>query len=597
MAGGRVNGFQVARFAADGSRILLANTTVTITDVTTGFGIGSVETDAFGNLADFFVDADPGDLLEFSVPGYPEVFRRLAAATHDEAARMPENLDATFVVEYLPTERETDVMGEVWLEKLGDPDAVDHLLGYGRPGTTPSFIMPDVADGLFRVYVNTVTRTGQRTFTNYRQAPSQMLTADSATGIPSEVDPNLVFAGPATGETADAPEFRPLVYKDLPRIIRSLFDVTATEVSDGNTDQILHSVEIPANLFEEDGDKVTFNYALRLLSDQVDVRIEFGGEELFNSADVGSLDKLYSIIVDGWVIRTGAMTARSFTRLHVHEDTKQNWYWSDEKEVTADFVNTIDLDLVLGNSVVDCLELRSGYGLFFPKAEPIETPPPPPFTWTPAELPDIVHWYRVREMTGIGDNDPVTSLPDLIGSAHIPAPSGKEPIYKANSGDPYVEFDGVDDLLADGSIWTSVTQLTMCIVFEVVSDVATFDRYICSYNWTFNKSNSGADAVIWIPPGGPYTITRNIPARPTGDMVAFMEHSGSSGRFRLNGSEATGSGSLTASHQGLGIAGDPYGGNASNIRLKEIIYCNAALSSGDFTLLSTYLNLEYGVTL
>lgn len=228
---------------------------------------------------------------------------------------------------------------------------------------------------------------------------------------------------------------------------------------------------------------------------------------------------------------------------------------------------------------------------FTPFGEPIETPPPP---WTPSALAHVVHRWRAKSITGLSDNDPVTTWNDLVGSAHLTSSGSSRPTYKANAGDPYLEFDGVDDVMS--ATVTSLNDLVHILVMEFVSDVG-YDAYGygITHAWDTWINSNGSLLFQAFAPGGDYIggFSRSF---PSGFMSVLIQRIGSAGKVRMNGNELTETVATTASGTTLGV-GFHLTLSHGHVRFKEIIVCNAAFEAGEEALLAAYLNDEYGLTL
>lgn len=210
--------------------------------------------------------------------------------------------------------------------------------------------------------------------------------------------------------------------------------------------------------------------------------------------------------------------------------------------------------------------------------------------WTPADLPDIKHWYKASSLA-LSDNDPVSTWVDDFGTADATSSGSARPTYKANSGDPYVEFDGTDDVLAATTAggWLDLAGV---VIVDVLSS-SDNERVIDLTNVVVEVFTAG-NIQFSVIGSGP---ARAMAARPTGFFALYFERDGTSGKIRLNGAETTGAVGTNTSSIPLKIGEYTGGGFNGNMRIKEIILCDNNLSGGDFTLLAAYISAEYGLTL
>lgn len=214
-------------------------------------------------------------------------------------------------------------------------------------------------------------------------------------------------------------------------------------------------------------------------------------------------------------------------------------------------------------------------------------------TWSPATLTHAVHWWKAKAITGLSNTDPTGTWEDLIGSSDFSGSGSTRPLYYTNSGDPYLEFDGTDDMMS-----ATITSLNDYIVIAVYERVSTnsWGRLLQSSGTGIILAQlSNTDAFVHIPAAGA-NITLSTPSAPTSDMAILAERIGSAGRLRVNGSEDTNTLSTTASGTTLNLCSNG-SGEFGNKRIKEIIICDAAFATGEEALLATYLNDEYGLTL
>lgn len=211
--------------------------------------------------------------------------------------------------------------------------------------------------------------------------------------------------------------------------------------------------------------------------------------------------------------------------------------------------------------------------------------------WTPASLASITHWYRVRDLSGYANNDPVGTLPDLIGTADLASTLTARPLYQTNAGDPYLLFDGINDQLT--STITSFTDGTVVMVMEFLVDAGYDALYAGGWMWA-NSSGSVAFQ--------PFTATSQYiggygRSFPSGNLVVFIQRNGTTMTVRKDGSEQTGTVTPSASGTTLGISANVVFAGRVNITMRELVMCNAAISAGEFTDLATYISDQYGLTL
>ena len=113
-----------------------------------------------------------------------------------------------------------------------------------------------------------------------------------------------------------------------------------------------------------------------------------------------------------------------------------------------------------------------------------------PASWTPADLADLVGWWKADAISGLIDGDPVSTWSDESASGwDATASSTDRPTYKTSilNGLPVVRFDGTDDHLALGAVDASRTVSGSTIYAVVRTDVTdSIIRY-----WWFGSNGTG----------------------------------------------------------------------------------------------------------
>jgi hypothetical protein len=214
----------------------------------------------------------------------------------------------------------------------------------------------------------------------------------------------------------------------------------------------------------------------------------------------------------------------------------------------------------------------------------------------PSDFPALTNWYRAKDISGVSNGDPLGSWPDSEGSADLASSGTNRPTYQANSGQPYIEFDGSNDFI-EGSIPTTTGSMSVILIVEIVSNASDYTR-VFEYG--------GFDDLIMFSIGGSLYFYINgsgligtLPTRPTGFLAIYMERTGTSGRFRINGTEVTGTVDGAPFDTPLTLGAANAHSDYSNVRIKEMCIFNAAMTeiAGAFDVLETYITGEHGLTL
>jgi hypothetical protein len=220
--------------------------------------------------------------------------------------------------------------------------------------------------------------------------------------------------------------------------------------------------------------------------------------------------------------------------------------------------------------------------------------PPAVAAWSPADLSNITQWFKATTLA-LSDNDPVSTWVDSINGNDATGAGAARPTYKANAGDPYVEFDGTNDSLTFTRS-AALNDLTVVVVLDMLTSV--------DYDRVFQLGSTNLAAMWAFPTINRFdgylgaTVVEGPSDTPAGFFVATLSRVTTTGVVRINGVDsagfAVGSGAInTTSALGSNTAG----GENCHERLKEVIICSGAITGGDFTSLATYILDTYGLTL
>lgn len=223
-----------------------------------------------------------------------------------------------------------------------------------------------------------------------------------------------------------------------------------------------------------------------------------------------------------------------------------------------------------------------------------------PPAWVPTDLAQISHWYRAKDISDGVDGNAYAVWEDQVGSNDTF--SASPPTYRANAGNPYLEFDGVDDFL-DTNILTAFGDFAWFAILRNRGG-SGYERYIDKLfsEATLMRDGSGAGNTMvgGILQGG---------VAPFGDVVALvedtlyavvMQREGTAKKLVAAGNVVSSTVSATAlTTLNSIIFGGAAGGNApfSQLDLFEVGICGDSWANGDLANFSAYVLAEYGLTL
>ena len=208
--------------------------------------------------------------------------------------------------------------------------------------------------------------------------------------------------------------------------------------------------------------------------------------------------------------------------------------------------------------------------------------------FSPASLPGLKLWLDAAQITGLNDGDAVTTWADLSGNGNnaTQATGSKKPTWKTT----YVDFDGVDDVMATAAFDPDTTGIT-CLVSWQWDAVANYPML-----YSFSAQNEirlyagtdgaqGANATGSTSPNTSVTLgaRQNYVFVDTGAALAFYINNvaaGTSGVSSLPGSQVLYLGGRSSAPS------FPLNG-----RIYKMLVYDTALSPANLALLNNWLSL------
>ena len=255
-------------------------------------------------------------------------------------------------------------------------------------------------------------------------------------------------------------------------------------------------------------------------------------------------------------------------------------------------------------------------------------------SWDPSQLSSVAAWYDADAITGLSNNDPVSTWADASGNGYnLTQTSTKRPTYKTSTlnGLPVIEFDGTDDYLAASTAadWTFLHDSTGSSLF-VVLKAGTSANPNAAYAALGTHSGTTTDVGINLLYDDRSSLSRN-------DRMVSLVNNGSGSFFVLNvssddafdantyglvsvvsdpanttladrssiyvngGTAITNnstSGSLSTSNPTYALhVGSQGNGNSKLLGgIAEVVICDAVLTSTDREKLEGYLAHKWGLT-
>jgi hypothetical protein len=246
--------------------------------------------------------------------------------------------------------------------------------------------------------------------------------------------------------------------------------------------------------------------------------------------------------------------------------------------------------------------------------------------WSPSDLADLFAWYKADAITGLTNNDPVSTWSDSSGNGYDVTASGSDrPTYKTNTLNsmPVVEFNATHWLAASTAAdWKFLHDSTGSSVFVVFRYTRT-DRmglvWTAPYSsgtvgYTFGSDfSSKVNHVITRGVGGSF-VAISVPGTPAINLVINADHvlgcvcdpsnatAADRSSLRLNG----GAEAKVNTYTNAPSTANPYApltlgrvGNSGMDGLEgyiaEVVVCNAILSNSDREKVEGYLAHKWGL--
>ena len=215
----------------------------------------------------------------------------------------------------------------------------------------------------------------------------------------------------------------------------------------------------------------------------------------------------------------------------------------------------------------------------------------PPFT--PKSIPGLKLWLKADAITGLVDNDPVGTWPDVSGNGNdaIQLTAAQKPLYKIAilNGYPVVRFDGVDDFCQAAGLGTIVQPLTIVMVVLTTSTATNktpFDSIATTactvYFNTTMRLNAGLEFTV---------------AGDTSWHVVSAVINGTTSALVKDGVVTSGNAGTNSLTTGLRL-GVSRLGSATFLPgdIAEVCLYIRALADSDRRRLESYLGSKYGIT-
>jgi len=223
--------------------------------------------------------------------------------------------------------------------------------------------------------------------------------------------------------------------------------------------------------------------------------------------------------------------------------------------------------------------------------------------FSPSQISGLTVWLDASQISGLNNNDPVTTWTDLSGNGNnaTQATGSQKPTYKTSglNGRPVVLFDGVDDKLATAAFSSPLAQpasiyavvswsLTGSAYQDPIDGIASGQRMVIAFEVATQKFAMFAGAAV--------TLGGVASAGASFHLLNAIYNGASSSGF-INGVNQPGLSSNPGTEGMTGVLlGDaPIGGQAFSGRIAEVLVYSGAHSATQRQSIETYLNSKWAI--
>lgn len=222
--------------------------------------------------------------------------------------------------------------------------------------------------------------------------------------------------------------------------------------------------------------------------------------------------------------------------------------------------------------------------------------------FSPSDISGLKVWLDADQITGLVNDDPVTTWTDESGTGNDVTEATNKPLYKTGglNSKPYVYFDGTNDILLKSSptgLPTGANARTVFVVAQCRS-IANYKAIYCYGTATTNQIfslafHSTTQLLSW-------GYANDDPATTTlADNTGYYfmhQYTGTNIVIRQNGSQIyntadtinTGSTALSIGNWINALA-------PGNVNVYEVLIYDSSISGTDLTDIETYLADKYGL--
>lgn len=220
--------------------------------------------------------------------------------------------------------------------------------------------------------------------------------------------------------------------------------------------------------------------------------------------------------------------------------------------------------------------------------------------FSPTQISDLVAWFDASQITGLNDDDPVSTWEDSSGNGNDVTEAGaNRPLYKVNivNGLPVVRFDGSNDRLNNASFSIPAQPCTFyCVMAHRSTSIVANEGYVVGdpSSVPFLFALNGASDTYAIYSGA---ILDTGTVLDTSFHVFGGVFNGASSEARLDGTSTGGNAGSTNGGTGLFLGSNGVPAQFSDSDIAEVAIYGKLLNATELDTLETYFSEKYNITL
>ncbi|WP_079570781.1 SGNH/GDSL hydrolase family protein [Bradyrhizobium erythrophlei] len=222
--------------------------------------------------------------------------------------------------------------------------------------------------------------------------------------------------------------------------------------------------------------------------------------------------------------------------------------------------------------------------------------------FSPGSLTGVKYWLNAGSITGVADGGSVTAAKWVDGSLSVKGAlaSATGLIYRANGGQPAVEFDGTASVAVSPTVSIAANRRVFVVFKSLgVNGSGLNPHYIIDgaalNQGAINYSNSDIEYAGIGLDGG--SVAQTVCIQQNKPSLIDAVFNGASSSLQVDGQTVQAGTSTASTYTAItiGAPGNQLAGYFTNIQVLELIVCDSTLTAPQATQIRTYLNSKYSL--